>query len=55
MCSESLDMPDANSWEAALAETREAEWRSVQKSGAWEHLCPSCYAAYAEAQKKRRG
>jgi len=51
-CSESLDMPDADGWESALAETRKAGWKSVQRSGSWAHLCPSCHES-ALAKHKR--
>jgi uncharacterized protein (DUF983 family) len=44
-CSEG-ELLDAETWNDALQEMQAAKWRSVQKDGAWAHLCPACYEAY---------
>lgn len=52
-CSESLDMPEAENFEAALTGMREAKWRSVQKDGSWAHMCPACYEAHLAKGSRR--
>jgi hypothetical protein len=51
-CSESLVLPEAACWEDALDMFRDAGWKSLQIRGFWEHRCPTCLEALAEAKKK---
>lgn len=42
LCDDDLQMPDANSFEDALADIKLSGWKPVSVNGVWEHRCPAC-------------
>lgn len=42
LCEDIEELPDAESFQEAVAETKGAGWSVRMHDGEWVHLCPNC-------------